>query len=476
MAENNDKFVGIQISPFNVMDEGVTPMLDMFENRFGVNTLLVGTLSWLGLKVGRSIGWKFDGWPDHGVAAPDYELKGGSYIKEHAQYYRNTKVTHFQNEDAGLQGEDVLEKLIPEARARGMKIYPEVMEPLFKYAGHGSANNVWIPNMPQMLEVDQFGRVGQEPCINNPGYRSWWYSIIEDYARSYDIDGIMWCNERRSPIDNVFAGNPANCFCPHCRHEAAERGIDVERCREGFGKLYDVVQRARAGETFVDGALIEIMRCFYNYPEIMQWEKYWVERNKDLDRELYGVAKWCKNDLEFGLNVWNRNHFNPLRKAQWPWAEMATWSDWVKPITYQHQSGGIYRNEMTNLHKSILRDVTPEEMTPIMYKFLGLNERPWNELFENGLDPDTYVYGQCADAVRGVNGKVPVYMGIGVDAPRSAANQAVCTPDIVYRSVLATYRAGGKGVVYSPAYSGMKLANLDGGAKALKELGIFSNK
>ncbi len=67
-------------------------------------------------------------------------------------------------------------------------------------------------------------------------------------------------------------------------------------------------------------------------------------------------------------------------------------------------------------------------------------------------------------------------MGIGVDAPRSAANQAVCTPDIVYRSVLATYRAGGKGVVYSPAYSGMKLANLDGGAKALKELGIFSNK
>ena len=155
---------------------------------------------------------------------------------------------------------------------------------------------------------------------------------------------------------------------------------------------------------------------------------------------------------------------------------MVTWSDWVKPITYQHQAGGVYMNEMKSLHQSVLRDVTPKEMTPIMYKFLGLNECDWDELYEKGMAPETYVYGQCADAVRGVNGKVPVYMGIGVDAPRSGPNQAICTPDIVRRSVLAAYRAGGKGVVYSPSYAGMKLKNLDGGAEALKELGIFSNR
>ena len=77
MTDRNEKFVGIQISPFSVMDEGIVPMLDRFENRFGINTLLVGTLSWLGLKVGRSIGWQFDGWPDHGKADADYQLKGG---------------------------------------------------------------------------------------------------------------------------------------------------------------------------------------------------------------------------------------------------------------------------------------------------------------------------------------------------------------------------------------------------------------
>lgn len=472
MAEPKGKFVGVQISPISFIDEGVEPLLDMLVNRFGINVLLIGTISWLGLKVGRRISWELEGFPDHGVQKP-YALNGGSYIRYHPEYYQNTFLRNFQASDPELADKDILEMVIPAARKRGMQIYPEVMEPLFKYAGHGSANNVFIPNLPQVLEVDLFNRISQEPCINHPAYRAWWHSIIEDYCRNYDIDGVMWCNERRSPLDNVLAGFAPNCFCQHCRREAVERGIDVERVKSAYQALYDYVQKARGGGEFVDGALIEFLRVLYENPEIMLWERYWVERNKDMDRELYGIVKWCNPDLKFGLNVWNRNHFNPLRKAQWPWDEMAGFSDWVKPITYQHQSGLIYVNEMTNLHKSVLRDLTPQELTPILYKVLGLQEAPWDELVQKGMDPDTYVYGQCADAVRGVNGKVDVYMGIGVDAPRSRKEQAVCTPDIVRRSVLATYRAGGKGVVYSPSYAGMSLANLDGGAQALKELGLI---
>jgi len=472
MADKNDKFVGIQVSPISILDEGVEPMLDTFQNRFGINSLLIGTISWLGLKVGRRISWELEGWPDHGVPE-DFALKGGSYIKSRPEFYRNTFIDKFQNIDEGLEGKDILEMVIPEARKRGMLIYPEVMEPLFKYAGHGSSNNIPIPNLPQVLEVDLFNRISSEPCINNPDYRAWWYSIIEDYARNYDIDGIMWCNERRSPIDNLLIGNAPNCFCKHCRQEAVERGIDVEKVKRAFHELYTYVQKARAGEDFVDGSLIEFLRVLYYNPEVLEWEKYWVERNKDLDRELYGITKWVNSDLKFGLNVWNRNHFNPLRKAQWPWEEMTQWSDWVKPITYQHQSGLIYHNEMSALHKSILRDWTPEELTPIMYKLLGLKEAGWNNIIQAGMDPDTYVRGQCADAVRGVNGKADVYMGIGVDAPRAREDQAKCTPDIVRRSVLATYEAGGKGVVFSPSYAGMNHSNLDGAAEALKELGLF---
>jgi len=471
MVGGTEKFVGIQISPISFHDEGVGSLLDTLSGRFGINVLLVGTISWLGLKVGRRISWKVEGWPDHGPQQPS-PLQGGSYIHEHPEYFRNTFIRNFRAQDEELRDVDILDQVIPEARKRGMHVYPEVMEPLFHYAGHGAANNVNIPNLPQVLEVDLFNRFCDEPCINHPDYRRWWYSIVEDYCRNYDIDGIMWCNERRSPLDNLIAGRSPNCFCAHCRREATQRGIDVDRVKSAFHPVYEYFQKARSGAALPDGALVAFLRVLYYNPEVLEWERFWVERNKDLDRELYGIVKWCNRNLRFGLNIWNRNHLNPLRKAQWPWEELVRCSDWVKPITYQHQAGGIYFNEMTEWHKSILRDVSPQEMTPIMYKLLGLQEAAWDDIVQQGFDPDTYVFGQCRATVEAVQGKVPVYMGIGVDAPRTRDDQATCTPDIVRRSVLATYRAGGSGVVFSPNYAGMNLKTLDGAAAALEELGL----
>ena len=467
----NQKFVGIQISPISFIDEGVDNVLETLAERVGVNVLMIGTVSWLGLKAGRSISHALDGWPDHGVPEP-LTMKGGAYFQPHPEYYKNTFIQEFRANDPEMNGIDVLEMVIPAAKARGMKVMPELMEPLFKYTGHGSVNNVDIPNLPQCLEVDLFGRHGAEPCTNHPDYRRWWHSLIEDQCRSYPIDGIMWCNERRSPLDQLIAGQAPACFCEHCRAQAMQRGLAVEPIRKAFIELHTYFEQARAGVDFVDGALIEFMRILFANPEVLLWERFWLERNKDLDRELYGQVKWCNPDLEFGLNVWNRNHFNPFRKAQWPWAEQTRYADWVKPITYQHQSGDVYQKEMLAFHKSLLRDFTPQEMTPFMYKLLGLQEAPWDQVVQAGLDPDTYVYGQCADAVRGVGNKIPVYMGIGVDAPRTRADQAICTPDIAYRSVHATYRAGGKGVIFAPNYASMKLTNLDGAAKALTELGL----
>ena len=468
---NKDKFVGIQISPISFIDEGVEAVLDTLQNRVGVNVLLIGTVSWLGLKSGRSISHELDGFPDHGVPEP-FAMKGGAYFKPDPKYYSQTIIKDFRATDPEIENKDILEMVIPAAKARGMKVYIELMEPFFKYEGHGSVNNVNIPNLPQLLEVDVFGRIGSDPSTSNPDYRAWIHSMVEDQCRNYDIDGVMWCNERRSPLDQLIAGQAPTDFSAASRQEAIERGIDVERVRLALKEVYAFFRKTRAGQTFTDGTFTEFLRILLANPEILIWERFWLERNKDLDRELYGIVKWCRADLSFGLNVWNRNHFNPIRKAQYPWEEQTLYADWVKPITYQHQAGQIYVKEITDFHATILRDFTPDELTPLMYKLLGLNEAPWDKLIETGMDPDTYVYGQCDDAVRGVNGKADVYMGIGVDAPRVLPNQAVCTPDIVKRSVLASYRAGAKGVVFAPNYASMKLTNLDGAAEAFKELGM----
>jgi len=449
----------------------VGPVLDTLQERVGVNVVFLGTVSWLGLKIGRSISWKIDGWPDHGVPEP-LEVQGGSYLADHPEFYRNTSITNFRAPDDAMRDRDILEMVIPGARERGMKVIPELMEPLFKYAGHGSANTVQIPNLVQYMEVDYLGRISGAPCLENPDYRTWWHALIEDHCRSYDIDGIMWCNERRSPLDQLVTGMAPGCFCRHCLTRMGAAGIDAEAARRACSLLHNYFKRARAGEHFTDGAFITGLRTLLDNPEFFLLEKHWVERNKDLDRELYGLVKWCDPALEFGLNVWNRNHFNPFRKAQWPWAETKDYADWVKPITYQHQSGGIYLGEMQQLHATLLRDLAPAEMTPIMYRILGLDEAPWDELLGAGMRPSTYVGGQCRATIEALNGELPVLMGVGVDAPRSSPDQAACTPEIVYESVHAAYSNGAAGVIYSPNYASMKLTNLDGGARALAELGI----
>ena len=63
-------------------------MLDTLQHRVGVNVLMLGTVSWLGLKSGRSISHALDGWPDHGVPEP-YQMRGGAYFDPDPRYYRD---------------------------------------------------------------------------------------------------------------------------------------------------------------------------------------------------------------------------------------------------------------------------------------------------------------------------------------------------------------------------------------------------
>ena len=52
---------------------------------------MIGTVSWLGLKVGRRVSKDLEGWPDHG-AQNDKPLSGGSYLTPHPQYYAGTRI------------------------------------------------------------------------------------------------------------------------------------------------------------------------------------------------------------------------------------------------------------------------------------------------------------------------------------------------------------------------------------------------
>ena len=42
------------------------------------------------------------------------------------------------------------------------------------------------------------------PCFNQPGYQNFTLGLVEDYARSYDIGGVMWGSSGRAGLLNTL--------------------------------------------------------------------------------------------------------------------------------------------------------------------------------------------------------------------------------------------------------------------------------
>ena len=79
--------------------------------------------------------------------------------------------------------------------------------------------------------------------------------LVEDYARSYDIDGLMWGSERQGAMcDSIGATHDTppvdpgevTCFCEFCQAKAKQRGVNPDRAKEGFLELEKYVRACRS--------------------------------------------------------------------------------------------------------------------------------------------------------------------------------------------------------------------------------------
>src|ERR1700674_2079855 len=131
---------------------------------------------------------------------------------------------------------DILAEVLPAAKKRGMKVICW-LEDVFRTD---------LPNIEKLLERDLYGRNAETLCVNNPDYRNFLTGLVEDYSRSYDIDGIMWGSERQGALSDSLGAthdvppvdpDKVTCFCEFCRSKAKQRGINVERARQGFLEL-----------------------------------------------------------------------------------------------------------------------------------------------------------------------------------------------------------------------------------------------
>lgn len=467
-APATSRMIGIQVGAVSFVDEGVKPVLDIFQQAASVNTLFIATFTY-----GRGIaGRQVPGQPlpDHGKQEYDTDtFKGGSYVRVHSQYYKDTVIKEFRAPDFGDY--DVLETVLPEARKRGLKTicwFEDVWSPA-------------VPNIAQAQEKRFDGTNATTLCFNNPNYRNWLLGTIEDYVRSYDIDGIMWGSERQGAFSNALGASHGGggagvgrttCFCRFCQSKAKERGIDPARARAGFEALAGFVQSARQGRRPVDGYYVTIWRLMLRYPELLGWEMLWTNSLRDTYAALYHKAKSIKPSIQIGWHIWHNSSFNPIYRAEQDLSEISRYSDFLKMVMYHNCGGERMASYIGNVGRTIYGDIPPQQLLDFHYAVLGYKEeKNLAEIPEAGLSAD-YVHREAKRAREGLNGtKTLLWPGIDIDIP-TAAGHSKSSPEGTRDAVLAALRAGSDGVLLSRKYSEMRLSNLRGAGAGIRAFGL----
>jgi hypothetical protein len=456
--------IGIQVGAVSFVDEGTEQVLDNLQERARVNTLFLAVFTY-----GRGIaGRQIPGQPlpDHGKQEYDFNFHGGNFATPHAEFYKNTVLKETRAPDHGNL--DILAEVLPAARKRGMKVICW-LEDVFRTD---------LPNIEKLQERDLHGRHAETLCVNNPEYRNFLTGLVEDYTRSYDIDGLMWGSERQGALcDSLGATHDTppvdpgevTCFCEFCQAKAKQRGINFERAREGFLELEKFVRASRTGKRPVDGYYVQFWRLLLRYPEVAAWEMLWTDSLRETYAAIYNTVKTAKQSIPVGWHIWHNNSFNPIYRAEQDLHELSNYSDFIKVVMYNNCGGERMALYADNIGSALYGDLSKQAIIDINYGLMNFKERSYDQIPHTGLSAD-YVFRETKRALAGVEGtNTLIWPGIDIDIPTDRGNSK-CTPQSVAEAVLAVFRAGASGVLLSRKYSEMRLANLNGAGDAAREL------
>ena len=458
------KMVGIQVGAISFVDEGTEKVLDILQERAGVNTLFLAVFTY-----GRGIaGRQIPGQPlpDHGKQEYDLNFHGGNFATPHAEYYKNTVLKETRAPDHGNL--DILAEVLPHAKKRGMRVICW-MEDVFRTD---------LPNIGKVQERDLYGRNAETLCVNNPDYRNFLTGLVEDYSRSYEIDGIMWGSERQGALcDSLGATHDVppvdpgrvTCFCEFCQAKAKERGINPERARQGFLELEKYVRASRAGTRPVDGYYVQFWRILLRYPELAAWETLWTDSLRETYAAIYKTVKGVNPALPVGWHIWHNNSFNPIYRAEQDLQELSKYSDFIKVVMYNNCGGERLALYVDNIGTTMFHDLSKESSLDLDYSVMNFKEGKYEQIPHTGLSAD-YVTRETKRSLEGVAGtKTLIWPGIDIDIP-TEKNNSKCTPQSVKAAVHAAFQAGAPGVILSRKYSEMRLENLGGAGEAIREL------
>jgi hypothetical protein len=352
-----DKMIGIQIGAVSFVDEGVDQVLDILKERGAVNTIFLTTFTYGRGLAGRQIpGQPF---PDHGSKESDEKtFHGGNYGTPHAEFYKNTDLKQTRAPEFG--DVDIVNAVLPAARKRGMKLFCSI-EDVFR----GD-----VAGVKEVAEVDLQGRRTNTLCLFHPDVRAFWTGLATDLCKSYDIDGILFFNERNGPLLNALGASHAQsiassrvtCFCEYHQRAAKAAGINFDRAKAGYAKLDLFIQAALKNQRPTDGYFVEFWRIVAEFPEIMMWDRLFDEGKHEVLAEVKAAVKSVRENLQVGFHIEHVNSFNPIFRATRSYEDLANKSDFLKVVVYNNCGGERYANFIKNVGSTVFHDVPRDEL------------------------------------------------------------------------------------------------------------------
>jgi hypothetical protein len=457
-----EKMIGMQIGAVSFVDEGIEEVLELLQSKGAVNTLFLTTFTYGRGLAGRQIpGQPF---PDHGSQESDERtFHGGNYATAHAEFYAKTVLKQTRAPEFGDL--DIVAKVLPAARKRKMKLFCSI-EDVFRRD---------VPGVNEVLEVDLQGRKGGGLCLYHPDVRAFWTGLATDLCKSYEIDGILFFNERNGPLLNALGASHAQsiassrvtCFCEYHQRAAKAVGVNFERAREGYTKLDAFIQNALADKRPSDGYFVEFWRLLVDYPEIIAWDRLFDAAKHEVLAEVGAAVKSVRKTLQIGFHIEHVNSFNPIFRATRSYASLATKADFLKVVVYNNCGGERYANFIRNVGSTVFRDVPEDELLRFNNHLLNYGkEAGFEELAKAGLSPD-YVARETKRAIAGVEGKCRILPGIDIGIP-TGRNSRKASPEDTEAATRAALQAGADGVILSRKYSEMRVANIEGAGKAVR--------
>lgn len=473
-----ETFVGIQMGPHSLYDEGIGPCLDFIQQSAAVNAVLVYSQSYFNdsRRPTETLA------QDHGL--PFKPLTGRKlpflWVRPRDEYYSGTVLRYRKTpNDAEFAGRDLFAELVEPVRKRGMKLYARILETTGSFASEG------IENFEKAAAVNVYGQPMEMGCWNNPDYRNFWAATAEDLLRSYELDGLQWGAERHGPLmTTVLNGSAPFCFCEHCQARCRAQGISVERARKGFTELHagvqaliksnppDAAQTISSQSRSASGAFTGLLSVLVRYPEVLAWEYQYRMSREETEQAIFAAAKKSKPAAQVGWHVdHQQSSWDQIYRAEMTYGEMAAYADFIKPIVYHDILGPRIRWwYLERLKKSVLAELSLEESLDLYYDTFGYDkqrEPTLDKLDQTGFSPD-YVYRETRRTVRETGGKARVYPGIGFDIPWNGKTFP-SDPEKVHQATRKGFEADADGIVISREYDEMRRANLEAVGRAVRE-------